>query len=120
MTFRKPFRSIALGAGISSPLRIAVPLALAATMMLSASAQLSGKGTINGRVIDTEGAAVPDALVTITDNGTNKKLSIKSSGSGEYTFSLDPGKYTINASHEGFKTIVQENVNVNAHAIIGS
>ncbi len=114
MTLRKPFRSIALGAGLSSSLRIAVPLAVAATMMLSASAQLSGKGTINGRVIDNEGAAVPDALVTITDNGTNKKLAIKSSGSGEYTFSLDPGKYTINASHEGFKTVVQENVNVNA------
>ena len=114
MTFRTPLRCITLGASFTSPMRIAAPLALAATMMVTAGAQLSGKGAINGRVLDAAGAVVPDAEVTITDNGTNKKQTLKSSGSGDYSFSLDPGKYTITVSHEGFKTVTQENVNVNA------
>jgi hypothetical protein len=94
--------------------RVTGPLALAATLALSAGAQLAGKGAINGRIIDSAGAVVPDADVSITDNATNKKQLLKSSGSGEYSFSLDPGKYTLVVSHPGFKTVTQENVNVNA------
>lgn len=114
MTFRNPLSRMTLGAGLLQPMRIAAPLALVATMTLTAGAQLAGKGAINGRVVDTTGAAIPDAAVSIKNNATNQTQSLKSSSAGEYTFSLDPGKYTITVSHEGFKSITQENVNVNA------
>src|SRR5260370_34646093 len=80
----------------------------------SASAQLAGKGSINGQVTDFTGAAVPGAAVVITNNGTNVKQSTLSTGSGDYSFSLDPGKYTITATMQGFKTFTQQNVNVDA------
>lgn len=115
MTFRSSISRLALAAGLTrGVVRYATPLALAAALSVSASAQLAGKGSINGRIVDTTGAVVPGADVTITDNGTNKKLTAKSSGAGDYTFSLDPGKYTITVSMPGFKTVTQENVNVNA------
>jgi hypothetical protein len=89
-------------------------LVLAMTLCVSASAQLAGKGGINGRVIDSTGAVIPNAVVVMTDNATNNKQTSKSSGSGDYSFSLDPGKYTITVTSEGFKTVTQQNVNVNA------
>jgi hypothetical protein len=114
MTFRSFLYRILLGAGLTRRAAQCSMLLALAAVTAAAGAQLAGKGTINGRVMDSDGAALPGAIVTITDNSTNKKLTIKSSGSGEYTFSLDPGKYTIAASHDGFKSVTQENVNVNA------
>jgi hypothetical protein len=108
------FRMTVLGAGLMRPFRTTATLALVATMTLTAGAQLAGKGSINGRVFDAAGAVIPDAEIVITDTSTNKRLAMKSTGAGEYSVSLDPGHYTITASHAGFKTITQQNVNVNA------
>src|ERR1700687_938434 len=80
----------------------------------AANAQLAGKGSINGQVTDSTGAAVPGATVVITNNGTNTRQTTISTGSGDYSFSLDPGKYTITATKQGFKTFTQQNVNVDA------
>lgn len=115
MTFRSSISRLALAAGLTRGVaRYAAPLAMAAVLSVSASAQLAGKGSINGRIVDSTGAVVPGADVTITDTATNKKQTMKTSGSGEYTFSLDAGHYTIVVSMPGFKTVTQENVNVNA------
>jgi hypothetical protein len=78
------------------------------------SAQLAGKGSITGKVSDMTGAAVPGATVVITNNGTGTKQTTVSTGSGDYTFSLDPGKYTLAVTMSGFKSFTQENVTVNA------
>ncbi|QEE28335.1 hypothetical protein FTW19_10195 [Terriglobus albidus] len=115
MTFRSSISRLTLAVGLTKgAARYVTPLALAAVLSVSASAQLAGKGSINGRIVDGTGAVVPDASVTITDVGTNKKVTVQTNSSGEYTFSLDPGKYTIIVSRQGFKTVTQENVNVNA------
>lgn len=112
--FRQVLSRIALGTGLIRPIQATAPLAVIAALSLTASAQLAGKGAINGRIFDSVGAVVPEAEVTITDMATNKKQTLKSNGSGDYSFSLDPGKYTITVNHAGFKTVTQENVNVNA------
>ena len=115
MMFRSSISRLTLAVGLTKGVaRYVTPLALAAVLSVSASAQLAGKGSINGRIVDGTGAVVPDAEVVITDLGTNKKQAVKTNASGEYTFSLDPGKYTIVVSRQGFKTVTQENVNVNA------
>ena len=104
--------------GTTSPRLLSGLFVLLAAFVLfcsaSASAQLAGKGSINGQVTDSTGAAVPGAAVVITNNGTNVKQSTLSTGSGDYSFSLDPGKYTITATMQGFKTFTQQNVNVDA------
>src|SRR2546423_13392790 len=55
-------------------------------------AQLAGKGGLNGRVIDATGAVVPNASVEIIQVSTNTRQSSTTTGAGEYSFSLDPGK----------------------------
>jgi hypothetical protein len=77
-------------------------------------AQLAGKGGINGRVTDTTGAVVAGASVEITQVQTNVKRAFTTTGAGEYSFSLEPGKYVINVSHAGFRSLTQENVIVDA------
>lgn len=91
-------------------------LLMAATVFLSrpAAAQLAGKGSINGKVSDSTGAAIQGASLVITNNGTNTKQTTVSTGSGDYSFSLDPGRYTLVVSMKGFKGYTQENVNVDA------
>lgn len=114
MTFHQVLSHILLRTRRIQPIRVAAALVIVVFLSLTASAQLAGKGAINGRIFDSAGAVVPEADVTITDMATNKRQTLKSNGSGEYSFSLDPGKYTITVNHAGFKTVTQENVNVNA------
>jgi hypothetical protein len=82
---------------------------------VSANAQLSGKGAITGTVADTTGAVIPNATVTATNGATGISTVAKTTGAGAYNFSnLDPGIYTVTIAAEGFQTLKQQNVHVNA------
>src|SRR5580704_15530693 len=60
---------------------------------------------IVGTVMDTSGAVVPAANVTLTNTGTNITRTTQSSAAGDYTFTLvDVGSYTIKVQANGFKT----------------
>jgi hypothetical protein len=89
-------------------------LLLVAGMSWTASAQLAGKGGLNGRVTDAGGAVVSGATVQITADATNTKQIVTTTGAGEFSFSLDPAKYTLVVTHAGFKSVTQENITVNA------
>ena len=101
---RASLSAVALGAGLVASTAVSG----------NAVAQLAGKGGLNGRVIDPTGATIPDADIQVVQQGTNFKQEAHTTGSGDYSFSLDPGKYTLIISHEGFKSVTQQNVNVNA------
>ena len=64
-------------------------------------AQLAGKGGLNGRITDASGAVVPNATVEVIQPSTNARQSETTTGAGEYSFSLDPGKYIMKVSHAG-------------------
>ena len=69
----------------------------------SAFAQ-SQYGTVSGRVLDSTGAAVPDASVSLTDPSKNIKEETKSNPEGLYLFAnLQAGGYTIAVEKQGFK-----------------
>ena len=54
----------------------------------------TNKGGISGTVVDQNGAAVPNATVTVTNLGTNKSLTVTTSSSGTFSFSpLEPVTY---------------------------
>lgn len=71
-------------------------------------------GQIDGRIVDSDGASVPDATVTITDLSRGFTLAVKSSASGDYTIPLlEPGDhYTITAIRQGFKGYVQKDISL--------
>src|SRR5262245_35515049 len=62
-----------------------------------------GQGTLSGQVLDTLGARVTSAKVTLSRDGT--PAGEGSSGSnGAFTFqNLAPGRYQVTASAQGFE-----------------
>jgi hypothetical protein len=60
--------------------------------------------TLEGKVVDTSGAALPDAKVTAVGTATGLSRSVNSSGNGDYQIAgLPPGEYTVKAERSGFK-----------------
>src|ERR1051325_5827719 len=86
--------------------------ALALCFAIPASAQ-TNRGSISGTVFDPTGAVIPTALVTITNLGTNQKVTLKTSEAGVYTAtSLEPVLYNVTVEAVGFKRAVIQNVQV--------
>ncbi len=63
-------------------------------------------GTVVGNVTDPSGALVPNAAVTLTNEGTGQRRTMKTTSAGTYAFvNLDPGNYTVQVEQTGFKTM---------------
>lgn len=69
----------------------------------------SSAGTIQGSVKDAQGAVVPDASVTITNTGTSRAVTLKTSGDGLFGLpGLDPSTYKVEVKHASFRTSTEE------------
>ncbi len=80
-----------------------------------AAAQTAGEGTIQGTVVDTSGAVVPHATITITNDATHEATVRDSTDAGFFSIApVLPGTYTVEVAASGFKTLVQDNVVVDA------
>jgi len=73
--------------------------------------QRADRAIITGVVNDPAGAAVPDATVTIIDEGTGVQTVVATSGTGNYsTPPLVLGTYTVRVEKTGFKTYVRSGI----------
>jgi len=64
----------------------------------------SNKATIVGAVLDASGSALPNARITVLNQGTNVDLNVTTTPEGQYTATnLEPGTYTVTASADGFR-----------------
>ncbi len=80
----------------------------------SANSQMN-TGEIDGVVQDPTGSVVPNASVSAVEASTHLEYSTKTNGSGEYLLAQLPvGRYNLTVSLEGFKQIVQPNIEVHA------
>ncbi len=71
-------------------------------------------GSVFGTVTDTNGSAVPNATVTMTNLGTNVSETTKTNSNGNYTQTrLIPGTYRVKVEADGFKASVIDTVVVN-------
>src|SRR5882724_10614484 len=69
------------------------------------------RASIQGVVTDAQAGVVSGATLTLTNLGTNQKLTATSDGNGIYNFNaLPPGKYSLTVEKTGFKKKVLENV----------
>ncbi|MFB3825430.1 MAG: carboxypeptidase regulatory-like domain-containing protein [Bryobacteraceae bacterium] len=67
--------------------------------------------TIRGTATDPTGAVVGDVLITVTNLETNARREVRTGASGDYEIpDLQRGTYRLNATREGFKTFVADNV----------
>src|SRR5437763_8404630 len=95
------------------PLLKALLLLLALGLLTGARAQVSTVGSITGTVRDPQGAAVPKAEVTITEETTGTSHTVTANDDGVYTaLSLPAGRYSVSAAPQGFKKSVS---NVDLH-----
>lgn len=82
---------------------------LLACGLTSPSAAQEFRATVTGRITDPGELTVPGATVTITNTQTAEIATVISSDTGAYSVPfLKPGIYTLKAELQGFKTYVQE------------
>src|SRR5215467_13969443 len=67
------------------------------------------RGTILGTILDSSGAAIPNANIVVENQGTAAKRQITTDAAGLFVApELPVGTYRVTASVEGFKTKIQE------------
>ncbi len=76
-------------------------------------------GSIVGTVADATGAVVPDALVTVTNAGTNEAQTAPTDSAGKYNFvNLVPAAYKVQVEKVGFKRFLREQLNVQVGEVL--
>ena len=87
---------------------IAIP-----ALSYSGFAQSTTQGAIAGTVLDSSGAAVPNAAVTIHNTATNADIHLSPDQSGYFKAPLlDPGTYTVTIAAPGFGNETDDHVDV--------
>ena len=91
--------------------QVLVVLALAIASMPATLAAQAVSGTILGTVTDSSGSVIPNAKVTIVNEGTGLTRNLQADSNGEFTApSLPTGRYTVIAELTGFKTLTLSNI----------
>lgn len=85
---------------------------------LRANAQFD-TGTISGTTLDSSGALVPKANVTVTNEGTHAAANVTTNDSGVFSVPALPlGTYTVTATAHSFGTSTSKGVVVNVGAAV--
>jgi hypothetical protein len=72
-------------------------------------------GSLNGRVVDQQGAAVPNARVTATEPTKKLAVATNSTSGGDFSIAgLAPGTYTVSVEAKGFKKLTRSDVMLDA------
>ena len=91
----------------------AVFAALALLLGASSARAQSQTGEIFGKVTDESGAVLPGVVVTLTGPALLQPLNATTSATGSYQFpSITVGTYNLKFELAGFKTIVQEAIQI--------
>ena len=94
----------------------ALLLLLSIGLLVGVHAQSSTTGNITGTVRDPQGAAVPKAEITVTEDKTGASRTVTSNDDGFYNIpSLPAGVYTLTTSPSGFKKTVLTNVELHVN-----
>ncbi len=76
-------------------------------------AQTAATGALTGTVVDSSGAVIAGATVTVTSAATGEGRNVETGAEGAFRVSLlPPGTYVISIQKTGFKTATQTNVQV--------
>jgi hypothetical protein len=94
----------------------ALLLLLSLGLFVGVHAQSSTTGNITGTVRDPQGAAVPKAEVTVTEEKTGATRTVTANDDGFYNIpSLPAGLYTISTSPAGFKKTIATGVDLHVN-----
>ncbi len=107
--FRLALRSLCAS---TRPSLLAALLLITGTSVLHSTASYgqssTAAGSISGTIVDSKGAVVPGAAITVTNTQTGATRSVVSDGSGYWTGgSLAPGNYKVTVASPGFSTAAE-------------
>jgi iron complex outermembrane receptor protein len=75
---------------------------MAVVVLCTGASAAWAQGSVTGRVVDSQGAAISDATVTLT-SGTGQARTTRTGQDGRFTFEqVSPAPYTIRAAAPGF------------------
>ena len=73
----------------------------------------SSRGRISGQVIDSSGASIPTAKVTIENLRTHVVRTLQVNNEGSFVApDIDPGFYSVKAEAPSFKSAVRESIQI--------
>jgi outer membrane receptor protein involved in Fe transport len=73
---------------------------------------------VNGYVLDSSRAVMPDTQVTIINLETGAKREATTNEGGGYQFTLlQPGRYSISARHQGFKRVSRDGIQLEVNQV---
>jgi hypothetical protein len=91
-------------------------LMLVSPLFLSAQSE---KARVTGTITDASGAVVPGVEVTVTNVATGEKRTATSNEAGLYTVPLlEPGKYDIATSKQGFRSVTQTGIELHVNQTV--
>jgi Carboxypeptidase regulatory-like domain/TonB dependent receptor len=77
------------------------------------------RGAISGRILDSSGAVVPSATVTITNKATGVAVTTSADADGEYqVLTLIPGTYTVKATAAGFESVLRDDIHLHVQDLL--
>ncbi len=99
-----------------------VKFALAALLALALVGGVDAQtvqGVVTGSVADSTGAVIPNAELTLTNDGTGVSQQDKAGSNGSFRFGLvPPGTYTLTVKAQGFTTREIKNIVVEASSTV--
>ncbi len=114
--FARPYLGMAARPRISYWLLI---LCLCMACSVKIALAQTGTATISGTVTDPSGKVVPDADVSAVNMDTNAASSTKTNADGIYVVAaLQPGRYRVRVSKQGFRQIELTDVNLNVQDLV--
>lgn len=76
-------------------------------------------GKIVGKVADTNGAVIPNSVITLQNMSTQETAEVSTDETGDFEFSdLKPGNYKLTASSPGFSRQLRENIEVSETEVV--
>jgi hypothetical protein len=91
----------------------AILFLLALGLFTGVHAQVTTTGSITGTVRDPQGAAVPKAEVTVTEETTGVSHTVTADDNGVYSaLALPAGRYTVSTAPHGFKKTVNSGIDL--------
>lgn len=76
-------------------------------------------GGISGQVQDPSGAGIAQTKLSLTNLETGERRSADSGDTGAYSFvAVAPGRYRIEAEHEGFKKVTEQPIEVRVQQFV--
>src|ERR1700739_1332869 len=102
-----------------NPFILAVSIAASAVCLAPLGFAQSTFGTILGTVTDPSGAVVPNAVITVTNQGENISHEVRSDAQGDYRAeNMKAGRYRVSAKATGFKDMVLTDVRLDARQTV--